>query len=397
MILTTTEELNALLPANVSTRPDRLLTLAEQTERTHIIPLLGRPLYDAVCQEYDKLHTADARDTNGEVMDANSLVATESHHLGYQYTPMQQLIRLLQVPLVYMTLANNVGILSISLNDAGMNIVSAESYDAARKEDREAFSRDCFHNAHKGMEQVLLFLEEDAHSFSPQFLKLWSQSPSFYMQYGLLVPSATLFNQIVPIDDSREVYLSLVQRIRYVQDSKVRTELGERLTDALIQYAAFGPQSSEASERSNDANAAQPNSELITQNSQLINPFSEDLRPYLPVQRYPGMTTEQRIKLNGWNRLLLFLRQAVCFYVEMDSKKLRRAESERDALLSVERAKQFVINNTALFEGVVEDSPLYTHPGSPSATPPCKGGQGDVTFARKSPGGVFDPLGGYYS
>ena len=39
MILSTPEELNALLPANVSTSPERLLTLMEQTERTHIVPL----------------------------------------------------------------------------------------------------------------------------------------------------------------------------------------------------------------------------------------------------------------------------------------------------------------------------------------------------------------------
>ena len=47
MILSTPEELNALLPANVSTSPERLLTLMEQTERTHIVPLLGKPLYKA--------------------------------------------------------------------------------------------------------------------------------------------------------------------------------------------------------------------------------------------------------------------------------------------------------------------------------------------------------------
>ena len=410
MILTTLEELNALLPANVSTRPERLLTLMEQTERTHIVPLLGKPLYKAVCDEYTKLHNSEAVDANGEPMNVNSLVTAESDHLGFSYTPMQQLIRLLQVPLVYMTLADNTGILSVSLNDGGMNMVSAESYDAAKKDDREAFSRDCFRNAHKGMEQVLLFLEEDAHTEQPVFLDLWSQSPTFYLQYGLLVPTAYRFNQFVPIDDSRELFLTLVQRIRHIQDNRIRTEIGETLTDALVQYAAFGPQSKPSDQLSEVATTAgtersdgSANSEAHSQQNSsffiLHSSFEEDLRSYLPVKRYPGMTPEERIKLNGWSRLLTLLQSAVCFYVEMDNKKLCRPSSDKDAMLALERAKQFVQNNTALFEGVIEDSPLYQSPiEDPSE---AKGQQGCSTNnselkTHNSDGVVFDPLGSYY-
>lgn len=396
MILTTPEELNALLPANVSTSPDRLLTLMEQTERTHIVPLLGKPLYKAVCQEYDKLHHGDTHDAEGNQMEANSLVTTQSHHLGYSYTPMQQLIRLLQVPLVYMTLANSTGILAVSLNDGGMNMVSAEAYDSAKKDDREAFSRDCFRKAHEGMEQVLLFLEEDAHTDEPAFLKLWSQSPTFYMQAGLLVPTATKFNQFVPIEDSRETFLSLVQRIRFVQDNKLRTELGETLVNALVQYAAFGPQPkpSEATEFENISTENHKSS--IIHHTSTVNSFEEDLRTYLPVKRYEGMTTEERLKLQGWNRLLLQCQQAVCFYVEYDNKRLRRPDSDKDAMLALERAKQFVQNNTALFEGVIEDSPLYECRDVACHVDNHTSSIRNHNSEDPRPGGVFDPLGSYY-
>jgi hypothetical protein len=350
----------------------------EQTERTHIVPLLGKPLYDAVCQEYEKLHHGQAEDEEGNLMDANNLVTTESDHLGFKYTPMQQLIRLLQVPLVYMTLADNTGILSVSLNDGGMNMVSAEDYGSAKKDDREAFSRDCFRNAHKGMEQVLLFLEEDAHSDEPVFLEQWSQSPTFYLQYGLLVPTATKFNQFVPIDNSRETYLSLVQRIRFVQDHKIRPELGDMLTDAIIQYAAFGPQVKNVTANPEAANTP------------ASNPFDEDLREYLPLKRYDGITPEELLKLRGWNRLLLLLQNAVCFYVEMDNKKLRRPDSDKDAMYALERAKIFIQANTVLFEGVIEDSPLYIKEEEVSSNKP------QCTKSDHRPGGVFDPLGSYY-
>lgn len=399
MILSTPEELNALLPANVSTSPQRLLTLMEQTERTHIVPLLGKPLYKAVCQEYELLLKGGTVDAADNQMEANDLVTAESDHLGYSYTPMQQLIRLLQVPLVYMTLANSTGILAVSLNDGGMNLVSAEAYDAAKKDDREAFSRDCFRKAHEGMEQVLLFLEEDAHSFQPVFLELWSQAPTFYMQYGLLVPTATKFNQFVPIDGSRETYLSLVQRIRFVQDNKIRAELGETLTDALVQYAAFGPQL--APSEAEDVVAAQ---QTFNTQFSIVNSFEEDLRPYLPVKRYEGITPEELLKLRGWNRLLLQCQLSVCFYVEYDNKKLRRPDSDKDAMLALERAKQFVQSNTSLFEGVIEDSPLYVPQSHPeqSEESGSNGAEAHNSDLRPHysedhrPGGVFDPLGGYY-
>ena len=400
MILSTPEELNALLPANVSTSPERLLTLMEQTERTHIVPLLGKPLYKSVCQEYERLHNGEAVDADENKMSANDLVTTEADHMGYNYTPMQQLIRLLQVPLVYMTLANSTGILAVSLNDGGMNMVSAEAYDSAKKDDREAFSRDCFRKAHEGMEQVLLFLEEDAHTDKPVFLELWSQAPTFYLQYGLLVPTATKFNQFVPIDDSRETFLSLVQRIRFVQDNKIRTELGETLTDALVQYAAFGPQQKQGEATATDG----VQSDTLNSQFSILNSFEEDLRPHLPVKRYDGMTTEERLKLQGWNRLLLQCQLAVCFYVEYDNKKLRRPDSDKDAMLALERAKQFVQSNTALFEGVIEDSPLYVPQSHPEQSEESGGNGAEAHNSDlrphysedHRPGGVFDPLGGYY-
>lgn len=381
MIITTPEELSALLPANVLTSPESLLTLMEQTERTHIVPLLGRPLYDAVCQEYNKLHHGTALDANGKALTANDLVATEAHHLGYVYTPMQQLIKLLQVPLVYMTLANKSGILSVSLNDGGMNIVSSEDYSSAKKEDRESFSRDCFRDAHEGMEQVLLFLEEDAHADSPVFLELWSKSSTFYLQYGLIVPTAHSFHKMVPIDNSRERYLTLVQRIRFVQDNKLRPELGETMVDALVQFAAFGAQ-----------DKTRTDTGTFQFFSEADSPFEEDLRPFLPVKRYDGITTQELLKLRGWKKLLSFLQFAVCFYVEHDDKKLHRKDSEKDAMLMMERAKHFISDNTALFEGVIEDSPLFVP--EPADTP-----NESNTCHRPEPfqhGGVFDPLGAAY-
>lgn len=429
MLLSTLEELNALLPANVLQQADSLLTLMEQTERSYIIPVTGRPLYDEVTSEYAKLMNGTAADEEGGKLFAESLLANEN--MGHvQPTKMQRLIKLLQVPLVYMTLANNPGLLSVSLNAGGMNAVSAEGYDAAGKDSREAFAKDCYLNAHRGMEQVLLFLEEDAKCERPAFLDKWMESSYFYKQNGLMVRTALEFDRYSFITESRETFLSLVPAIRNVQDNRLRPELGDRLTDAFIQYATFGeqpkPTETDGDESAEDGGEPSPETvnvdaeaeekisgnkavnewERISASTDSDDAYLEDLRSYLPLKRTVGMTSGELYKLRTWRKALDYLRSALVYYVESGDKKLKRAESLNDAMSCLDRAKKFIAGNSAAFAGVIEYSPLFTPeedvPGEgvppveeskPSA--PCAGtdgysGRGRTEF-------VHDPFGTFFS
>ena len=368
MIISTRAELNSLLPSNVLSSPDGLLTLMEQTERTYIIPVLGKKLYDAVQEEYDKLRNGKSVDADGKTIDVDKLLATESDGSGYHYTPMQQLIRLLQVPIIYMTLANNPGLLSVSLNNSGINMVSADNYDTAGKDSREAFAKDCYLNAHRGIEQVLLFLEEDAGKDAPDFLKLWMKSGYFYRQNGLLLRSALEFDRYVPISESREMFLSLVPLLRNIQDNRLRPVIGDTLLNALVQFATFGPKplpDNGFADSTITQKEGKTEKETINEwdkvSSCMISDeaFDEDLREFFPVRKYDGMKQEEKEKLRIWNKALTLLRSALAYYVEDGVKKLKRPSSVEDASSCMDRAMKFISANQSAFTGVIEKSPLF--------------------------------------
>lgn len=406
MLISSITEMNALLPSNVSSESDRWLTLMEQTERNYIVPLLGKPLYDKVQEEYKKICRGEAEDKAGLILpDAEALTSTQPGSSEYQYTPMQELIRLIQVPLVYMTLANNAGMLAVSLNDAGMNVTTADNYDTAKKEDREAFARDCYLNAHKGLEQVLLFLEEDARSEEPVFVKEWMKSTTFYQQNGLLLRTAKEYNRYVDIGESRETYLSLIPTILRFQDNRIRPVLGDRLTNAFIQYMTFGqqPKPAEGEETVSDVNTdSQPDNteetesdvpswEKVTSSMTSEEAFDEDLRMYLPYRRYEGMTSGERYKIRSWNKALTLISSALAYYVEDAVKKLHRNSSLDDAMSAIERAKVFIANNTAAFEGVVEESPFFKKPSDDSEKKTEESAYGE------KPSFIHDPFGTFYN
>lgn len=405
MILSTPAELNSLLPSNVLSNPDGLLVLMEQTERTYIIPILGKPLYNAVQDEYDKLRKGESLDADGNAIYVDDLLPAENDGTGYNYTPMQELIKLAQVPIVYMTLANNPGLLSVSLNSGGINTVSAENYDAVNKDGREAFAKDCYLNAHRGIEQVLLFLEEDAKGNEPIFLDLWMKSGYFYLQNGLLLRSALEFDRYVPISESRETYLSLVPQIRNIQDNRLRPMIGDTLLNALIQFATFGPRPlAEGNMSVNSSLKPEKESNIGMEewnkvSSYMISEeaFDEDLRRFLPVGRYNDMTVEERAKLRIWDKTLALLRSALAYYVEDGVKKLKRPSGIEDAASCMDRVMKLISANQSVFEGVIEESPLFTENKKEEGSGTSDKKEDSCSFSEEQPESyISDPFGTFY-
>jgi hypothetical protein len=412
MLLTTIEELNALLPANVSCNATRLLALMEQTAESYLRPILGQPLFHAVCRAYQDI--ADNADEG-----IYSILPNPSQPVS-EVKPEVRLIRPLQVPLVYMTLANNASLLSVSLNDGGLNAVSAEGYDAISKEDREAFARDCYLNAHRGIERILLFLEEDARSATPVFLPLWQESTSFYQQNDILLRTAADLDRYVSINESRETYLTFLPSIRRAQENYLRPELGDQLTDALIAYAVLGPQarptadSESPQETDEDAADNQEPSETPDAEKTFAEKYADDfdpatyvfypdtfldldaLRPHLPIQRAKGNSAEEIHKYNAWCNALRLAQITVAYYAEDDSKKYRRTESRNDAMRTLARLKDFVAANTAAFEGVIETSPLFTPVATTYNARNPQLVQDEAPTKPESPGYVHDPFGTFY-
>lgn len=296
MLLTTRQEIEIFLPTSVQESAQSILTLAEDAEETYLLPVLGRQLFNRVNELYQEVS-----------LDEDWYLPKN----GEQTPPEQRLIRLCQEVVLYMTLANNAGLFSVSMNDAGLNTPSTQGYEEADEKRIDRFVKDSFKKGHRAIDRLLIFLEEDARTAEPQFADLWKSSRYFYENHDTLFTTAVEFDRYVSIDESREWFVKLLPDIRFCQDTYLAPQVGYELIDALI------------------ASMTSPGEPM----------------------------TEASIKV--WGIAIVKLRQALALYTENRNEKLRRKNSRAEADLSLERAKDYIRNHQSAFGAAMLESPLY--------------------------------------
>ena len=297
MLLTERKEIDIFLPSSVLESAESVLTLAAASEETYLLPVLGRPLFNHVNKLYKEVSLDD-----DWALPQNTEEAPAEH----------KLIRLCQEAVVYMTLANNAWLLSVSLNDAGLNVPSSAGYEEADKDRIDRFAKDAFKNGHRAIDRLLVFLEEDATSEEPKFAEQWKKSKYFYRNQDTLFRTAVEFDRYVSIDESREWFVKLLPDIRFCSDTFLCPQVGYGLMDALIAYE---------------------------------------------VGTRPEGMSEKEVKV--WNTAIQKLKQALALYAENRNEKLRRKNSRSEADLSLERAKEYIRYNQNAFGEAITDSPLY--------------------------------------
>lgn len=295
MLLTTQQEIEIFLPTSVQESAQTILTLAEDAEETYLLPVLGRPLFNHVDELYQDVTLDDDwyQPKNGKDAD-----------------PGERLIRICQEVVVYMTLANNAGLFSVSMNDAGLNTPSSQGYEEADEKRIDRFVKDAFKKGHRAIDRLLLFLEEDATSDEPKFSELWKKSKYFYRNHDTLFTTAVEFDRYVSIDESREWFVKLLPDVRFCQDTFLAPQVGYGLMEVLV--------------------------------ASLTSPVQLEEK-------------DARI----WKTSIQKLRQALALYTEARNEKLRRKTSRGEADLSLERAKDYIRNHQSAFGMAMEDSPLY--------------------------------------
>lgn len=308
MLVTKTEEIRAYVPTSVYSGDQSLLTIMEETEENILVPILGRKLYEKVCGEYDK-----AMEEYGGVTAAY----VEKENL----TPEIRLIRACQLPVVYLSLANSTGILTVSLNDGGgLNQVYTDGYDKADEKSVSRFERDAYFKGRRGVDRLLVFLEEDACSQAPVFADLWRESRYFYLQGDLLFTTAIEMNRFLDINESREKFIAMLPDIRYCQSAYLEPEIGEELTDALVKWCTRS--------------------------------LKSDL-----------FTGEDKDAINAvWQKAVDCLRMALALYIESRRPEKQRKYSENEAAYSMTKARKFISNHQDSFGEFIKDSPLYVPP-----------------------------------
>ena len=233
-LITKLQEIDDIYPTSKWDRIDALLAPLEKVERTKLVRYLGQPLLDAIIEDY-KAYSADP--------DA-FLFAQEDADLGEDAPQAQKenpkarfkvdVIRSCQEIELYITLSNNVRILSSSLNrGGGFNVMTADNYNTPDDKQFESLKRETWHNAMDSVEHLLLLLENDAED-TQIYSGLWMKSRYYYQHKDLLFTTAVDLQEYLNIDESRERFIQLLPTIRNCQEIYIGTRIGTKLLRDLV-------------------------------------------------------------------------------------------------------------------------------------------------------------------
>ena len=354
MFITLQTEIVSLMPTARWDRPEQLFGYLEEEERVALEPLLGTPLYQWLCTEYERLTnlhgditvitvkpTAKAKD-DPEVPFAdvterlNRIQSGEAYRApyvdsgidSYHDVPPEdmmtiRLLRICQQIEWYKMLAHKAGLLTVSFNEGGgMNMVSADGYEPADEKRMERVVKDAYMSAGRAVDNLLLFLEADAKG-KKLFTEKWQEADAFYLHKDLLFQTARVLNEYLDIKGERMAYIQLVRDIRFCQNTYLKPRIGAGLLAEVVAYV-------------NDGAASREDDETIKRLNDVLS------------------------------ELAALLRTALAFYVESrrttlgpKEEKLARRDSMTDAQQAMAAACDFVEENLDALGDAAKDSPIY--------------------------------------
>ena len=328
MLVTTHDEIMAYLPTNLMSDPNMLLTLTEDAEQDYLLPMLGSELMNRLELAYEQVIGEGKSVVVGKIAPS-------------EVTPEIELIRLCQKPILFCALANNVGILSVNLNSGGgFNVMDNDDFEAADDKRLDRFEKTAWRNAFRGMDRVLLYLENDAKKENPVFAEMWRKSNAFYLHNDLLFTTADCMNRYYNINGSREKYIELIPTIRYCQETFIASQVGHELLEALID--------------------------------------SETNLKVIPMEP----PTSPKI----WSRVKDMLRMALGTFVANRIQQKKKMD-EGDAMVSLANAREYIRLNKACFGELYKTTPMY----DPAIDEPAEGDSESADSFDERLRKVFNP------
>ena len=233
MIISNTKEFRLLLPGHAIDSIDPFLGVLDNSEHDFLAEKLGTPLYDKLCEWYG-YHSPDGIETQ-----------TTSR--------FNRLLILSQRAVAYDAMSRAIGQHIISINNAGVNIPTADDYGKVDLDAVETFKKSCIKEAHAAINRLLQTLEEWSKQFSASvgsadatpnetptdeelstIVTLWKQSRYYYLSTSLLIPCAQTMQTYWNIYDSREKFIQMLPDLLYIQEEIIAPAIGEDFTEALI-------------------------------------------------------------------------------------------------------------------------------------------------------------------
>lgn len=227
MLVNFFEEVRNIYPTSRLTSIDNLRSLFEQVERSTIQNVLGLSLLKKIKEDYDELNSEYGGIWADRIENPDDRVF---------------IIRTVQAVEVYYALANNVGILSSSLNQAGgFNQASSQNYEELSDDVRKDLKLDLFNGARRSLEELLSLLEADARG-ERIYTDLWKESTYFYMSSTLLFPTAVSVHPFyINLGETyHSKFISIMGNIADRQERSLGLRVGQSIMDDLKTIAHGG-------------------------------------------------------------------------------------------------------------------------------------------------------------
>ena len=203
---------------------ESILTLAADAEETHLLPVLGRPLFDHIDELYQEvalnddwylLRTGRTLPNRGSSACARKVV-------------------------VYMTLADNAGLLRIAERCRAEHHPPKDTKEADEKR-IDRFVKDAFKKGHRAIDRLLIFLEEGCTERRTEVRRTVEVEPILLREPRHAVHTAVEFNRYVNIDESREWFVKLLPDIRFCRHPP-RTASGIYTHGCACPFIDTGPE-----------------------------------------------------------------------------------------------------------------------------------------------------------
>jgi len=177
----------------------------ERIEELHLIPALGKELYNELNSDYT------AASAEADLSEEYQTLLTHCRkvigsYLGYYFAPIGEL----------------------KFSDAGLRRSETASEKTAFQYQVSNFREACLRNGDAATETLLEFLNENKSDYST-----WENSEAFTRYSSLFIKSGKEFNYLFPSHSPYRNYLAMRSKMQDVEEQNIRAALGDTLFDDL--------------------------------------------------------------------------------------------------------------------------------------------------------------------
>ncbi len=205
MLFSTIEEIKKYLPATAAFDFPALLPFIVKAETDDIIPWLSQEQYDDINATYDSGNGID--------------------DLSEQQLALLDKIRR---PLANVAFLKYIPFGNVTIGKAGISVAENTTQKIASQWRIEDLKQACEDDYYKGIEAMLLFLEENIEDFDD-----WAQSSAYTVFKECFINTAKEFSDVFTINGSRRVFLAVKPIMKRMEEKHILTVTGKGLFDAL--------------------------------------------------------------------------------------------------------------------------------------------------------------------